>query len=157
MHNWHGPNCLVHKLTPVTLELRTQTNKLLKAPVHVNRMKPFVDPTNRPLCEPGLPPDNQDIPVFLSLQENKIPDDSFAPPKLSAPSPCSSTPNQALNPTSSTATPPPSNNDDPIYDIEHTLKYRSRKAEKTVFRRQVERLYLQTQLLDSCGLPDRKT
>ena len=81
---------------------------------------------------------------------------------------------------------PPSNND-PILDIEHILKYRTRKGEKqswiclclsiqlypycfwvyhvlnhSVFRRktvfsQVEKLYLQTQLLDSCGLPDRKT
>ena len=55
MHNWHGPYCLVHKLTPVTFELRTQTNKLLKAPVHVNRVKP--------LSEPGLPPV---IRMFLS-------------------------------------------------------------------------------------------
>ena len=61
MHSWHGPYRLVHKLTPVTFELRTQTNKLLKAPVHVNRMKPFGDPTDRPVGEPELPPDNQDV------------------------------------------------------------------------------------------------
>ena len=79
MHNWHGPYCLVHKLTQVRFELRTQTNKLLNTPVHVNRMKPFVDSTNRPLDEPGLPPDNHDVPVFLNLQKNEIPDDSLHP------------------------------------------------------------------------------
>ena len=131
MYSWHGPYRLVHKLTPVTFELRTQTNKLLKAPVHVNRMKPFVDPTDRrPEGEPELPPDNQDVPVFLDLQENEIPDDSFEPPKLSAPPPCSSPPNQAPNPPSNATAPPPSNDDDPIYDIEHILKYRTRKGEK---------------------------
>ena len=87
MHSWHVPYRLVHKLTPVTFELRTQTNKLLKAPVHVNRMKPFVDPTDRPVGEPKLPHDDQDVHVFLDLQENEIPDDSFEPPKLSAPLP----------------------------------------------------------------------
>ena len=130
MHSWHGPYRLVHKLTPVTFELRTQTNKLLKAPVHVNRMKPFVDPTDRPVGEPELPHDDQDVHVFLDLQENEIPDDSFEPPKLSAPPPCSPLPNQAPNPPSSATAPPPSNNDDPIYDIEHILKYRTRKGEK---------------------------
>ena len=55
-------------------------------------MKHFVDPTDRPVGEPELPPDNQDVPVFLDLQENEIPDDSFEPPKLSAPPPCSSLP-----------------------------------------------------------------
>ena len=127
MHSWHGPYRLVHKLMPVTFELRTQTNKLLKAPVHVNRMKPFVDPTDRPVGEPESPPDNQDVPVFLDLQENEIPDDSFEPPKLSAPPPCSSPPNQAPNSPSSATAPPSSNNDDPIYDIEHILKYRTCK------------------------------
>ena len=67
MHSWHGPYRLVHKLMPVTFELRTQTNKLLKAPVHVNRMKSFVDPTDRRVGEPELPPDNQDVTVFLDL------------------------------------------------------------------------------------------
>ena len=129
MHSWHGPYRLVHKLMPVTSELRTQTNKLLKAPVHVNRMKSFVDPTDRRVGEPELPPDNQDVPVFLDLQEHEIPDDSFETPKLSAPPPCSSPPNQAPDSSSSVTTPPSSNNDDPIYDIEHILKYRTCKEE----------------------------
>ena len=56
MHSWHGPYRLVHKLTPVRFALRTQTNNLLKASVHMNRMKPFVDPTDRPLGQPELTP-----------------------------------------------------------------------------------------------------
>ena len=107
MHSWHGPYRLVRKLTPVTFELRTQTNKLLKAPVHVNKMKPFVDPTDRPLGEPELPPDNQDVPVFLNLQENEIPDDSFEPPKYQHPLPVLPLPIKHPTPPSSAAAPPP--------------------------------------------------
>ena len=93
-------------------------------------MKPFLDPTDRPLGEPELPSDNQDVDDFLDLQENEIPDDSFAPPKLSTP-PSLFFPSQSSTQPPFQCNPPPlSNNDDPIYDIEHILKYYTGKGKK---------------------------
>ena len=72
-HHWVGPYYLVEKITPVTFRVRTAENKLVKGPVHVNRMKPFLHREDRPIGLPG-----QQIGEPLDIDEDLIPLDSFA-------------------------------------------------------------------------------
>ena len=44
LYKWHRPFRIVKQLSPVNFQLRTQANRLLSAPVHVNRMKLYFDP-----------------------------------------------------------------------------------------------------------------
>ena len=62
---------LVEQLSPVHFFLRTYTNSRVKFAVHVNRMKPFVDPNERPI---NPPQEEVDEPY---LDESDIPVESF--------------------------------------------------------------------------------
>jgi hypothetical protein len=48
MHPWHGPYRIVRQVSPVNYELCTVGNRQYKEIVHVSRLKPFVDPKDRP-------------------------------------------------------------------------------------------------------------
>ena len=48
-YNFHGPYRVAVKLSPVHFKLRTMDNRPVTVPVHVNRMKPYRDPSNRPI------------------------------------------------------------------------------------------------------------
>ena len=39
LHHWHGPYHIVKQLSLVNFQLRNSANRLVSAPVHVNRMK----------------------------------------------------------------------------------------------------------------------
>lgn len=52
-HHWHGPYRIVEKLSPVHFVLRTTDNRRLAAVIHINRMKHFYDPDDRPVSEPA--------------------------------------------------------------------------------------------------------
>lgn len=45
---WHGPFRLVEKTTPVTFRVTHEKEKGLKATVHVNGMKQFYSPLDKP-------------------------------------------------------------------------------------------------------------
>ena len=72
LHNFHGPYRVVEKLSPVHYRLRTCSNKPITSIVHANRMKHFIDPSDRPIEPPTEPLD--DLP-FLAMDD--LPEDSF--------------------------------------------------------------------------------
>ena len=74
LYKWHGPFRIVKQLSPVNFQLRTQANRLLSAPVHVNRMKLYFDPDGRPTHSPDVDIEHDD----LMLDESELPEDSFA-------------------------------------------------------------------------------
>ena len=49
LHHWHGPYRIVKQLSPVNFKLRNSANRLVAAPVHVNRMKLYYDAKDRPM------------------------------------------------------------------------------------------------------------
>ena len=53
LYKWHGSFCIVKQLSPVNFQLRTQANRLLSAPIHVNR-KLYFNPNSRPTHPPTL-------------------------------------------------------------------------------------------------------
>ena len=74
MHNWLGPYRIVEKLSPVHFKLRTVANKKVAFSCHANRMKPFVDPNQRPIDSPLF-----DDPAEPYLDESDIPKDCIEP------------------------------------------------------------------------------
>ena len=80
-HNFHGPYRVAVKLSPVHFKLRTMDNRPVTVPVHVNRMKLYHDPSNRPISSPSLDHTTPD------LSDSYLPPDSF---------PSSSAPNESL-------------------------------------------------------------
>jgi len=71
LHLWHGPYRLVEQLSPVHFFLRSQDNSRVKFAVHVNRMKPYIDPDERPID----PPDEEVNEPYL--HHTDIPEESF--------------------------------------------------------------------------------
>jgi len=72
-HLWHGPYRIIEQLSPVHFALRTCDNRRLAAIIHANRLKPYYDPSNRPVDIPsGL--DNPNEPCIC---EDEFPEDSF--------------------------------------------------------------------------------
>lgn len=86
LHNWLGPYRIVEKSSPVHFRLRTDTNKKVTFAVHANRMKPFLDPSLRPIdpplfVDPDHPDlDESDIPENIFVQESQ---DEGGPSNLS--------------------------------------------------------------------------
>lgn len=74
LHKWHGPYRICRILSPVHYQLRTCDNRLIATTVHANRMKPYYDPSDRPIQPPPDDPPNES---FLSASE--LPEDSFIP------------------------------------------------------------------------------
>ena len=70
-HNYHGPCRVVAKLSPVHVRLCTRDNKPVSVPVHANRMKPYYDPSVRPISIPS------NIDTFADLADTDLPSDSF--------------------------------------------------------------------------------
>ncbi|XP_028403387.1 uncharacterized protein LOC114526084 [Dendronephthya gigantea] len=64
-----GQRVFLHQKT-----LRTLENKLVHAPVHANRLKPYFDPKDRPIEAPQEDPDMDSEPY---LHDHDIPADSF--------------------------------------------------------------------------------
>ena len=73
LHNYHGPYRVVERLSPVHFRLRTCSNRPVTSIVHANRMKPFIDPQDRPIT----PPDDVDDELYVT--ELDFPHDSFSP------------------------------------------------------------------------------
>ena len=73
-HNYHGPYRIVARLSPVHFKLRTLDNQPVSVPVHANRMKPYYEPSSRPI---DIPPDIANSP---DLSESDLPYDSFDVP-----------------------------------------------------------------------------
>lgn len=71
LHLWHGPYRLVEQMSPVHFFVRTENNSRAKFAVHVNRMKPYVSPDDRPIN----PPDEEPDEPYLDISD--IPEDSF--------------------------------------------------------------------------------
>ena len=74
MHNCLGPYRIVEKLSPVHFKLRTIANNKVAFSCHANRMRPFVDPTLRPIDPPPF-----DDPAEPYLDESDIPKDCIEP------------------------------------------------------------------------------
>lgn len=72
LHKWHGPYRICRILLPVHYQLRTCDNRMIATTVHANRMKPFYDPSDRPIQPPTDDPANE--PFLLA---SELPDDSF--------------------------------------------------------------------------------
>ena len=72
-HNYHGPYRVVKKLSPVHFRLRTLDNRPVSVPVHANRMKLYVDPSDRPTAAPPQ------CDTFVDLSDVDLPPDSFLP------------------------------------------------------------------------------
>ncbi len=66
LHRWHGPYRIVQRLSPVTFKLCNSANRLVAAPVHVNRIKPFYDANDRP-----IEPPSEAIDDDFSLKEDE--------------------------------------------------------------------------------------
>ena len=72
-HNWHGPYTLVARTSPVNYVIRAADNSRISTTIHVARLKPYVDPTTRPIRQPV---DDVDDPY---LKESELPLENFAP------------------------------------------------------------------------------
>lgn len=112
-HFWFGPYRITKKMSPVHFELTTCDNRKVSTSIHANRMKPFIDPNERPiappeedndepyLCHEDLPPDSyEEVTETEQTAEN-------TPQHDCSPSPC---------PQETTHT-----NDD-IYEIDRIIK-----------------------------------
>lgn len=130
MHNWLGPYRIVEQSSPVHFRLRTDTNKTLTFAVHANRMKPFIDPSLRPI-EPPL----VDDPNEHYLDESDIPDDCFESevpldknvspkPSVSDTTNSSSHSDNQIQPCSDSS----EKDDDRIFQAERILKSRKKKG-----------------------------
>lgn len=129
LHNWLGPYRIVEQSSPVHFRLRTDTNKKLTFAVHANRMKPFIDPSLRPI-EPPL----VDDPNEPYLDESDIPDDCFESEvpldKNVSPKPVSDITNSSshsdnqIRPCSDSS----EKDDDRIFQAERILKSRKKKG-----------------------------
>lgn len=71
LHFWHGPFRLIEKKSFCHFMVRNMSNNRVNFAVHVNRMKPFVDPNERPI----EPPEEEVDEPYLDLCD--IPNDSF--------------------------------------------------------------------------------
>lgn len=82
-HNYHGPYRIVQFLSPVHCILRATDNRRISTTVHITRLKPYVDPSTRPIRQP---PEEVYEPF---LTEDDMPADSFLPaqPEPSSPPP----------------------------------------------------------------------
>ena len=49
MHNYHGPYCIVARLSSVHCHLRTMDNCPVPVPIHANQMKQYFHPADRPI------------------------------------------------------------------------------------------------------------
>ena len=74
-HLWHGPMRIYKKLSPVTYKVKLPSNSRIATTIHINRMKPYYDPADRPISPP-----EEDDPTEPYLHENELPEDSFEPP-----------------------------------------------------------------------------
>ena len=70
LSRWFGPYRIIEKSSPVHFRLCTDTNKKVTFAVHANKMKPFVDPSLRPIDPPP-----SDDPSQLCLDDAGIPED----------------------------------------------------------------------------------
>ena len=70
-HNFHGPYRIVAKLSPVHFKLHNLDNRPVSVPVHANRLKPYYDPADRPICPPDADPETPD------LTDADLPSESF--------------------------------------------------------------------------------
>lgn len=53
LHNWHGPYIIIDKLSDVNYKIQMCDSKKSEQTVHVNRIKHFVDPDDRPITDEG--------------------------------------------------------------------------------------------------------
>ena len=87
-HNYHGPYRVVAKLSPVHFRLRTLDNKPVSVPAHANRMKPYYDPSVRPISIPSNIDDSSDL-TYTDLPSDsfdvRTDDDNTASPRPSTP------------------------------------------------------------------------
>lgn len=77
-HNYHGQYCIVQFLSPVHCILRAMDNHRVSTTVHISRLKPYVDPADRPFRQP---PNDVEEPF---LAEDDLPDDSCLPERPAA-------------------------------------------------------------------------
>ena len=132
LFNWHGPYRVIKRLSPVHYLLRTASNNRVTSAVHVNRMKLFFDPDDRPIQGPT----DGDVPEPY-LFERDLPDDSFEASTETEPV-------AAQDPEDGPAPPPPVANvptgpeqpaqaplDDPdVFLVERILKSRTRNGQR---------------------------
>ena len=79
MRFWSGPYLLVEQTGPVNFRVRNlENNKLLTAPIHVNRMKFAYDRYVRPNNDTA-PTDSEQRDPIPGLVLDDCPEDSFAP------------------------------------------------------------------------------
>ena len=121
LYKWHGPFRIVKQLSPVNFQLRTQANRLLSAPVHVNRMKLYFDLDGRPTHSPDVDIEHDD----LMLDESELPEDSFASETTMPKEPVTT---NDLDPHAPRPTlPEPVDSD--VFEIEKILNTRQRKGQ----------------------------
>ena len=77
LHLWFGPYRLVERMSPVHYRLRTSDNRQVTTMVRVNRMKPYLDPADRPIN----PPEEDDI-TEPCLDIIDLPDNIFNAEKI---------------------------------------------------------------------------
>ena len=82
LHNWLGPYRIVEQASPVHFRLRTDTNKTITFALHANRMKPFIDPSLRPL-EPPLFDDPSEPYLMNKIFQMTVLSHSFLSIKMS--------------------------------------------------------------------------
>ena len=135
LHNWHGPYRVIQKLSPAHYLLRTATNNRVTTAVHVNRLKPYYDPSDRPLQVP--PEDDLQVPY---LAEHELPDDSFGLPEgqnqptpepqpigqATPPNPPAQ-PENSADPTAEMTSGDETLDDANVYQVERILKTRTRR------------------------------
>ena len=127
MHLWHGPYRIAEKLSPVHFYLRTKDNRRVKFAVHANRIKPYVDPNDRPI----QPPDQDDV-TEPYLDPSDIPNDSFghtitANEEHTVQTNSQSSKERENENTNQSAN--TSDNDDNVFNAEKILKERKRKGQ----------------------------
>ena len=76
LHKWHGPFRIIEKLSPIHYRIELNGRRI-PTTVHIDRLKPYVDPTTRPVNVP-----DGDMPTEADLPLEFIPQDSIPTEKI---------------------------------------------------------------------------
>lgn len=68
-HNWHGPYRILAKKTPVNYLLDANHERNYIQIVHINRLKPFISATNKPILAPTV--ENHEKEHEVSEEQNE--------------------------------------------------------------------------------------
>ena len=72
MHFWHGPFRITEKTSPVSYSITSCDKRRKKFLVHINLLKPYIDPADQPwrVMEPVHPEENDSVASDFELEDD---------------------------------------------------------------------------------------